>query len=268
MPPAATRSQLRLKRNDPLFNQFAVHNWFEGVDRGPTETAGYIHIHVLPMPCAWVWLIPINESATSVGIITEASDFNKGQESPGDFFERHIASHPLLAQRMKNARPLHAYSREANYSYVMDRFAGNGWVLVGDAARFVDPVFSSGVSVAMESARRAADAIINALAHNDVSASSFADYERTVRNGVDIWREFIKLYYQLPPLFLDLISRDEARHQLTLLLQGDVYDRAAVPILSQMREAIQNVADDLKHPWREQLNRHLITSAAAAGSAS
>jgi FADH2 O2-dependent halogenase len=254
-------SQLRLKRNDPLFNQFAVHNWFENVDRGDSETANYIHIHVLPMPCAWVWFIPINRNVTSVGIVTEATDFNKGGESAGDFFARHIAAHPLLARRMANARPLHAFSREANYSYVMDRFAGNGWLLVGDAARFVDPVFSSGVSVAMESARRAAATIIPALKRSDVSAAAFADYERAVRNGVDIWREFILLYYQLPPLFLDLVSRADARRQLTLLLQGDVYDRASVPILKQMRDAINSVADDLKHPWRAHLNSQLLAGA-------
>jgi FADH2 O2-dependent halogenase len=254
-------SQLRLKQNDPLFNQFAVHNWFEGVDRGSAETASYIHIHVLPMPCAWVWLIPINETTTSVGIVTEAADFKKGQEPVAEFFARHIASHPLLARRMERARPLQAFSREANYSYVMNRFAGDGWLLVGDAARFVDPVFSSGVSVAMESARRAAEAIITALARNDLSAQAFAAYERTMRNGVDIWREFIKLYYQLPPLFLDLISRPDARHQLTLLLQGDVYERANVPILEQMRATIRTVAEDISHPWRNHLNKALMAGA-------
>ena len=76
------------------------------------------------MPCAWVWLIPINQSVTSVGIVTEAGNFNKGEEPASEFFARHIASHPLLARRMARARPLHAFSREANYSYVMDRFAG------------------------------------------------------------------------------------------------------------------------------------------------
>lgn len=256
-------SQLRLKRNDPVFNQFAVHNWFEGIDRGAVETANYIHIHVLPMPCAWVWLIPINQTVTSVGIVTEAADFNKGGESAADFFARHVATHPLLARRMAAARPLQAFSREANYSYVVDRFAGNGWVLVGDAARFVDPVFSSGVSVAMESARRAAATIIKALKQNDVSAAAFADYERAVRNGVDIWREFILLYYQLPPLFLDLVSRADARRQLTLLLQGDVYDRASVPILKQMRDTIKSVAEDIKHPWRAHLNSRLLATASA-----
>ena len=251
-------SQLRLKRNDSLFDQFAVHNWFEGIERGKTETADYIHIHVLNLPRAWVWFIPINQTITSVGIVTKGADFPKGNESVKEFFKRCIASHPALARKMANARPLHDFTREGNYSYVMDRFAGDGWLLVGDAARFVDPVFSSGVSVAMESAKRAADAIIAALKRNDVRASAFVDYERTMRTGVDIWREFILLYYQLPPLFFDLISRPDSRSQLTRLLQGDVYDRASVPILSKMREAIANVVEDLTHPWRSQLSQDSV----------
>src|SRR5213595_1559058 len=65
-------------------------------------------------------------------------------------------------------------------------------LLVGDAARFVDPVFSSGVSVALESAKRAADAIVKSIGRGDVSAPSFTDYEKTIRAGVAIWREFIR----------------------------------------------------------------------------
>ena len=85
-------SQLRLKKHDALFDQFAVHNWFEGVDRGTAETAEYIHIHVLAMPRAWVWLIPINETVTSVGIVTRSADFPKGSESAKEFFARHIVN--------------------------------------------------------------------------------------------------------------------------------------------------------------------------------
>ena len=251
-------SQLRLKRHDALFDQFAVHNWFEGVDRGNSETADFIHIHVLNLPRAWIWLIPINATVTSVGIVTKGADFPKSSEMVKDFFDRHIASHPLLARRMANARPLHEFTREGNYSYVMDRFAGDGWLLVGDAARFVDPVFSSGVSVAMESAKRAAGAIIAAVKGSYLRAAAFADYECAIRSGVDIWREFILLYYQLPPLFFDLISRSDSRSQLTRLLQGDVYDRATVPILSQMREVIKNVAGSANHPWRSQLSAESV----------
>jgi FADH2 O2-dependent halogenase len=132
-------------------------------------------------------------------------------------------------------------------------------LLVGDAARFVDPVFSSGVSVALESARRAADAIVKALGRGDVSANSFSDYEKTVRAGVAIWREFIRLYYRLPPLFLDLINRPEARWPLTQLLQGDVYDRDTAPILALMQERIAVVANDPAHPWRPHLCAEVST---------
>jgi ABC-type nitrate/sulfonate/bicarbonate transport system ATPase subunit/flavin-dependent dehydrogenase len=251
-------SQLRLKKRDTLFDQFAVHNWFEGVDRGEEETADFIHIHVLEIPRAWVWLIPINKTVTSVGIVTKGADFPKGNESVQEFFARHIASHPLLAQRMANARPLHDFSREGNYSYVMERFAGDGWLLVGDAARFVDPVFSSGVSVAMESAKRASEAIVAAIRRNDVSTASFAEYESTVRAGVDIWREFILHYYQLPPLFFELVRNPEERLQLTRLLQGDVYNRASVPILEKMRQTIKAVSTDAAHPWHSQLSPELL----------
>jgi hypothetical protein len=110
----------------------------------------------------------------------------------------------------------------------------------------------------MESAKRAADAIIRSLGANDTSAAAFADYERALRTGVDIWREFILMYYQLPPLFLDLIAQPGTRRQLTQLLQGDVYDRASVPILEQMRERIRSVAMDPSHPWRGQLSEDLV----------
>jgi FADH2 O2-dependent halogenase len=163
---------------------------------------------------------------------------------------------------MAKARPLHPFSREGNYSYVMERFAGDGWLLVGDAARFVDPIFSSGVSVAMESAKRAAAAIIPALERDDVSAGAFAEYERALRAGADTWREFILLYYQLPPLFFDVLSKSDGRRQLTQLLQGDVYDRAAIPILKEMRQTVQAVAADPNHPWHTQLSSELLSASA------
>ncbi len=97
-----------------------------------------------------------------------------------------------------------------------------------------------------------------------MSARAFAEYEKTVRAGVDIWREFILLYYQLPHLFFDLLSRPEARLQITQLLQGDVYDRASVPVLELMRTRIQAVADDKNHPWHEHLSRDLAGATAGA----
>jgi ABC-type nitrate/sulfonate/bicarbonate transport system ATPase subunit/flavin-dependent dehydrogenase len=246
-------SQLDLKRSDPLFDQFAVHSWFENVDRGPSETADYIHLHILPMPRAWLWQIPISPTVTSVGIVTRRDDFVKGDEEPGQFFARHLATHPGFAGRMAGARAVHEFVREGNYSYAMDRFAGDGWLLVGDAARFIDPIFSSGVSVAAESAQRAAAAIVPALKSGNVCTPSFAGYEKTVRDGVRLWREFILLYYQLPPLFLDLLGREEGRAGLRQVLQGEVYDVPSAPILERMRREIEAVKADPTHPWHAEL---------------
>ena len=168
--------QLRLKRTDPSFRQFAVHGWFEGVDRGEADTAEWIHLHVLPGPRAWAWQIPISAGVTSVGIVCESEAFPKAGHDLHRFFSEAVASSPALGPRMAGARPLHALQREGNYSYAMERLAGDGWLLVGDAARFVDPLFSSGLSVAAESARAAAAAIRGALAAGDASAAAFEGY--------------------------------------------------------------------------------------------
>jgi ABC-type nitrate/sulfonate/bicarbonate transport system ATPase subunit/flavin-dependent dehydrogenase len=246
-------TQLKIKRRDPQFHQFAAHGWFEGMDRGEPSTANFIHVYILPSPRSWAWQIPISPTVTSVGVVTEQAEFVKAGESVEAFFAAQVARNPVLARRMAGARSLHGLLREGNYSYVMDRFAGDGWLLVGDAARFVDPVFSSGVSVAMESAKRAAVAIRAALAQGDVRADRFASYETAIREGIDVWREFILLYYRLPPLFLDLIKRPEAVPQLLRLLQGDVYDRHTVPILEQMRQEIDAVEASSSHPLRRFL---------------
>ena len=113
----------------------------------------------------------------------------------------------------------------------------------------------------MESAKRAAEAAIRALTADDVSAASFAQYERTIRAGVEIWREFILLYYQLPPLFFDLISRADGRLQITQLLQGDVYERGSIPILQQMRKVIRAVTKDRAHAWHAHLSSDLLETA-------
>jgi FADH2 O2-dependent halogenase len=247
-------TQLKLKKKDPLFNQFAVHGWYEDVDRGNSDNADYIQIYLLPMPRAWAWQIPISETITSVGVVTEGHDFVKAGESVEDYFARLVTLNRVLAERMAGAHRVQDFCREGNYSYVMDKIAGDGWVLVGDAARFVDPIFSSGVSVAMESAKRAADAIVAALASGDLSAASFAEYEKTIRGGCDVWREFILLFYRLPPLFFALLKQPEFRLAALRLLQGEVYDRRSVPILERMRDEIQAVEATPDHPWTTYLS--------------
>jgi flavin-dependent dehydrogenase len=250
---AVLGSQLKLRRMDPAFDQFAVHNWFEGVDRGQAETADYIQLYTLPTPRSWRWQIPITSDLTSVGIVMRREDFRAAGDRPEHFFAQQVAAIPDLAARMAGARPLRSFVRVGNYSYAMTRFAGDGWLLLGDAARFVDPIFSSGISVAAESARLAAGAITGSLLSGDTSAAAFATYEEALRAGLDRWRRFILSFYELPALFLDLLDHEEGRTSLRPLLQGDVYETPSMPILDRMQETIEAVRADPHHPWRPEV---------------
>jgi len=246
-------SKLRIKRNDPELRQFAVHGWFEGALRGPAEVADWIHLHVLPGPRAWAWQIPIRPGVTSVGVVTGDAGFPKAGESVAEFFARQVASSPALARSMAGAKPLGELVREGNSGYAMERYAGDGWLLVGDAARFVDPIFSSGISVAAESAREAAQAIERALAAGDTRAERFAPYAATLSSGIETWRELVLLYYRLPRLVLALLDAPEDRAALQHVLQGTVFGVEPPALLERLRRAVAEVEADPGHPWHSEL---------------
>lgn len=246
-------TQRHLRQKDPIFNQFAVHGWFENLDRGTTESADYIHIYFIPAERGWVWQIPINDKVTSVGVVAEKEVFKQSRQRREDYFWDHVRSSPDLAAAMASAKPVNELRSEADYSYTMSRFVGNGWMLVGDAARFVDPIFSSGVSIACESAKFASEAIAEAFAAEDVSETALLGYESKLKGGVTIWYEFIRLYYKLMHLFTYFIDSKDHRLQILQLLQGEVYDRESAPVLDAMRKMIATVEETPGHLWAKEL---------------
>lgn len=247
-------TQRRLREKDPLFNQFAVVAHFENVHRGDDpKTRDYIHIYFLPVERGWAWQIPISDEITSIGVVTEKSIFQESRQRKEEWFYEHITTTPALAKAMENAKQIDDFNTEADYSYAMSRFVGNGWMLVGDSARFVDPIFSSGISIAAESARYAAEVIVEALESGDRSEAALQRYEDRIKAGVAIWYEFIKLYYKLLHLFTYFIQSKEHRLQVLQLLQGEVYDRESAPVLDAMRNIIETVESTPGHLWAKHL---------------
>jgi FADH2 O2-dependent halogenase len=246
--------QFKWKQSDPLFNQFAVHAWFEGVDRGAEETEDDIHIHFLPVERGWVWQIPITSEICSMGVVAERDVFKRSKQGHEAWFQELVNSAPDIAHAMRDARRVNDFRTEADYSYCMESFCGDGFVIVGDAARFVDPIFSSGVSVALSSAKFASERIRHAFDTDDFSEAVFKPYETRLRRGTTIWYEFITLYYKLLPLFTRFIQSKKHRHQVLQLLQGEVYDRQEVPVLDAMREFIESVEHNSGHTLREALD--------------
>jgi FADH2 O2-dependent halogenase len=246
--------QLRVKRNDPIFDQFAVHAWFRNVDKGTERSRNYIHIYFLPVKRGWAWQIPITEEITSMGIVAEKEVFKNARLAPADYFNKYVESNPDLTHAMRNAERLNDFKLEGDYSYKMDTFAGNGFVLIGDAARFVDPIFSSGVSVALYSAKYSAERIQYAFEHDDFSEAALKPYETKLRAGTEIWYEFIRLYYKLLPLFTKFIESKQHRIEVLRLLQGEVFDRKEVPVLDAMRQYIQMVEKTPGHAFAPMLS--------------
>ena len=241
--------QLKIKRNDPIFDQFAVHAWFENVDKSQLDSSEYIHIYFLPVERGWAWQIPITHEITSMGIVAEKAVFKGARLEPGAYFQKYIDSNPDLAHAMRDARRINDFKLEGDYSYKMDTFAGNGFVLIGDAARFVDPIFSSGVSVALFSAKYSSERIKYAFEHDDFSEAALKPYEKKLRSGIDIWYEFIRLYYKLLPAFTYFIRSKEHRIEILRLLQGEVFDRREVPVLDAMRKFIKTVETTPGHAF-------------------
>ena len=244
--------QLGLRVKDANFDQFALHTWFDGYDRG-TDRPTYIWIHFLPITNTWIWQIPITESVTSFGVVTQKRHFEGHKSKREDFFWNCVKSRPDVYERLRAADQVRPFSVEADYSYGMKQIVGDRFALVGDAARFVDPIFSSGVSIALSGARFLAPEIIAALEAGDFNKNRFAGYETTMRNGTKNWYEFITLYYRLNALFTYFITSSEYRLDVLKLLQGDVYDEEEPPVLAKMREMVTQVEQEERHPWHKLL---------------
>ena len=189
-----------------------------------------------------------------MGIVAEKKVFREARLDPEAYFKKYVESNPGLMHAMRNARRLNEYKKEGDYSYSLRKFVGNGHVMIGDAARFVDPIFSSGVSIALYSAKYASERIRCAFETGDFSEAMFQPYEDKLRGGVNIWYEFIRLYYKLLPLFTHFIQSKEHRLGVLRLLQGEVYDRKDVPVLDAMRKYIRKVEESPDHFFKSHLS--------------
>jgi FADH2 O2-dependent halogenase len=203
-----------------------------------------------------VWHIPIYEGITSVGVVVEKSDFQKSGKDHETFFNELMQMTPNTRHILDGATRTRPFAIEADYSYKMDRFSGPGWMLVGDAARFVDPIFSSGVSVAMRSGQFAWHALETSLTGGD-EAAAFEEYNEIVDRGVQIWYEWITLYYRLQALFTRFSSKPEYKADIQQLLQGEVFDKNAVLVLNRMKEALKVIEADDQHLARQFLNESI-----------
>ena len=194
---------------DPLLRNIAVHAQYERVPRATGRRSGDIRMFTRP-DMGWLWFIPISETVMSVGaVIPQAVHRRESRTTPEDSLAHYIEDTPSAARLMTAAQRVTPARFDADYSYLGTVLAGDRWVAVGDAAAFLDPIFSTGVLLAMQGGLDAAEAIDAGLRDGDLSRRRFAAYERLVRARYHHFRRFAVGFYD--PNFRDLWFRRSNR---------------------------------------------------------
>lgn len=219
--------RLGLRRMDTELRNFSVFSHYRGAKRYSGKREGDISIVLAPQ--GWWWVIPLKNDRTSVGYVGPAKA-QRGRKLDETFLREEIAASEFLSERLEGAERVAPVRTISDWSYTSDRMVGDRWLLVGDAATFIDPVFSTGVYLGMIGAFRAADAIERAFVRGRFSSVEFAGYERWVQRGVGTYRKFVRGFYQ--PQFVELLLRPSDRFGLrgavTSLLAGHGVDRLDV----------------------------------------
>jgi flavin-dependent dehydrogenase len=227
-------SRLATKRRNSKHNSAALYGHFRHAERYPEEKrAGNISIYWFEH--GWFWFIPLSDGVTSIGAVVWPSYLKSRKVPVRDFFLDTIAMCAPLAARLKNAELVADVEATGNYSYSCDRSYGPGYVLAGDAFTFIDPMFSSGVLMAMVNGIAAAEALDTSLRQPGRYAAAMKDFDRLVRHGPKEYSWFI--YRITNPTMRDLFMapRNDFRMKEAMLglLAGDIY--GDTPIWKSLR---------------------------------
>lgn len=183
-------------RPDPTLNKVAYFTHYKGAyNMAETES---VPTYIFGLEGAWLWYIPMKDDVTSVGVVMDMNlPRHRQRENSTALLADYVADCPKITKWLQNATPVEKVRGIPNISYINERFAGDGFVMIGDAAMFVDPIFSSGVYLAMRSAQIAADTILDAFKKGDFSQTFLSSYEYEIRQHQKNIFAMIRNWYRL-----------------------------------------------------------------------
>ncbi len=214
---------LGLERASVLTPRLALFTWVEADERPAGDAEGDIWICIHPRR-AWAWIIPFSNGRTSVGLVMDRSIYDSVSGCDRDRLFRLLWEDDNVRQRLKGASPVLKTVKLEAWSAAVDRLYGPCWALTGNAAEFLDPVFSSGVTLALESASRAAKLVHRSLKGERVDWE--AEYAAVVAKAVGVFRVFVRAWYEgeLPRLLMRKNKTDRLKRAITAILGGYVLD--------------------------------------------
>lgn len=231
-------AQLGFKKRNPKNNSAAIFGHFTGARRLPGKAEG--NISVVWFDNGWFWFIPLSDGTTSIGAVCPAAFFKNRGTDLSNFFKSIIESCPEIAMRLKDAQLVGDVTATGNYSYGADYASGSKFVLVGDACAFIDPVFSTGVYLAMTMAFRAADAVEACLLKPEQSQRLLRRYDAATRRVLGSVTWFIYRIRQpaMRNLFMSPRNWFRMEEAILSLLAGDFFGGWSVQSRIYMFKAI------------------------------
>jgi flavin-dependent dehydrogenase len=217
------QNRLGLRVWDPVLNKGAIWTYFEGAHRDTGRDEGATLVIQTAQRNGWFWYIPLHNDRISVGVVAPFDYLFKGRTNYGQTYEEEVNRCSAVKERVSKGKRITGYFATKDYSYRASKVSGDGWVLVGDAFAFLDPLYSSGVLLAMKSGQLAADAIVEGLAIGDTSAAQLGKWGDNFSQGVDRMRRLVCEFYD-GFSFGNFVRRyPDHRGTITDILIGDLF---------------------------------------------
>jgi flavin-dependent dehydrogenase len=221
---------------DPRLKKGTIWTYFKGAQRDSGKDEGATLIMQTEMKKSWFWYIPLPDDMVSVGC-TGGMHYMFGRDfSDAEVvFQRELDRCPAMSKRLANATRSSEFLTTKDFSYYARQGAGDGWLLVGDAFGFVDPVYSSGVYLALKSAELAADAVHDALQRDDVSGPRLGQWQPMFKQGLENFRKLVYAFYT-PGFSFGMFLKEypQYRSNMVDILVGDVFKPGVEKIFDAM----------------------------------
>jgi len=218
------QNRLRLRVWDPVLNKGAIWTYWEGAYRDTGRDEGATMVLQTANRNGWFWYIPQHDNIVSVGVVAPFDYLFKNRGSYEDTYREEVERCTAVRDRVASARRVTGYFATKDYSYRATQVAGDGWVMIGDAWGFLDPLYSSGVLLALRSGEMAADAIVEGLAKGDMSAAQLGKWGPLFNEGVDRMRRLVCEYYDGFSFGNFVRHYPDLQGTVTDLLIGDLFN--------------------------------------------
>jgi flavin-dependent dehydrogenase len=236
-------SRFKLRVADPELKKGALWTYYKGAYRDTGRDEGATMVLQTAGKKGWFWYIPLHNDIVSVGVVA-AFDylFNSERGDHETIYNEELDRCPAAKERVAMGERVAGFYATKDYSYRARRAAGDGWVLVGDAFGFLDPLYSSGVLLALKSGSMAADAVVEGLEKHDTSAAQLGKWSNEFCKGMDRMRRLVCEFYNGFSFGRFVKEYPDLKGHLTDLLIGDLFDGKVDDVIEPMESTKQDGA--------------------------